>query len=69
MSDLTPTAREIIAGRHADPFSYLGPHTENDETVVRVFLPDARRVVAVGENGECELPRIDAAGLFVGPFD
>jgi 1,4-alpha-glucan branching enzyme len=69
MSDLSPAAREIIAGRHADPFRYLGPHTENDETVVRVFLPDARRVVAVGENGECELPRIDAAGLFAGPFD
>ena len=69
MTDLSPTAREIIAGRHADPFRYLGPHTENDETVVRVFLPDARRVVAVGERGERELERIDAAGLFAGPFD
>jgi 1,4-alpha-glucan branching enzyme len=69
MTVLSPVAREIIAGRHADPFRYLGPHTENDETVVRVFLPDARRVVAIGENGERELPRIDAAGLFAGPFD
>jgi 1,4-alpha-glucan branching enzyme len=69
MSILPPTAREIIAGRHADPFRYLGPHTENDETVVRVFLPDARRVVAVGERGERELERIDDAGLFAGPFD
>jgi len=66
---LSPAAREIIAGRHADPFRYLGPHTENDATVVRVFLPDARRVVAVGEHGERELPRIDDAGLFAGPFD
>ena len=24
MSKLAPAAREIIAGRHADPFSYLG---------------------------------------------
>ena len=55
MTDLSSTAREIIAGRHADPFRYLGPHTENDETVVRVFLPDARRVVAVGARGEREL--------------
>jgi 1,4-alpha-glucan branching enzyme len=69
MSVLSPAAREIIAGRHADPFRYLGPHTENDKKVVRVFLPDARRVVAVGENGERELPRIDDAGLFAGPFD
>ena len=60
------TARDIIAGRHADPFAYLGPHTENDETVVRVFLPDAQRVVAVGERGERELARIDPAGLFAG---
>ena len=69
MTDLSSTAREIIAGRHADPFRYLGPHTENDETVVRVFLPDARRVIAVGARGERELERIDAAGLFAGPFD
>ena len=66
---MSPAAREIIAGRHADPFGYLGPHTENDETVVRVFLPDARRVVAVGESGERELERIDPAGLFAGPLD
>ena len=69
MSELTPAAREIIAGRNADPFAYLGPHTENDETVVRVFLPDARRVVAVGERGERELERIDPAGLFTGTLD
>jgi 1,4-alpha-glucan branching enzyme len=69
MSDLSAAAREIIAGRNADPFSYLGPHTENGETVVRVYLPDARRVVAVGESGEQELKRIDPAGLFAGPLD
>ena len=69
MTELSPAAREIIAGRHADPFAYLGPHTENDETVVRVFLPDADRVVAVGERGERELQRIDPAGLFAGTVD
>ncbi len=52
--ELSPAAYEIIAGRHADPFSYLGPHTENGRNVVRVFLPDADRVVAVGDN-EVEL--------------
>src|SRR5882672_3711225 len=69
MSELSSAARAIIAGRHADPFVYLGPHTENDKTVVRVFLPDASRVVAVGEHGESELQRIDAAGLFAGHLD
>src|SRR5215467_8109861 len=68
MTALAPAAREIIAGRHPDPFCYLGPHTENDETVVRVFLPDARRVVAIGEHGERELPRIDDAGPFADPY-
>jgi 1,4-alpha-glucan branching enzyme len=69
MTELTPAAREIIAGRHADPFYYLGPHTENGTTVVRVFLPDANRVVAIGEREEHELERIDPAGLFEGPLD
>jgi 1,4-alpha-glucan branching enzyme len=69
MTKLASAAREIIAGRHADPFSYLGPHTENERSVLRVFLPEAERVVVVGEASECELPRIDPAGLFAGPFD
>jgi len=69
MTDLVPAAREIIAGRHADPFSYLGPHTENDEIVLRVFLPNAKRVVAIGDNGEHELARLDPAGLFAGRLD
>ena len=69
MIELSAVAREIIAGHHADPFHYLGPHTENDETIVRVFLPDANRVVAIGEREEHELERIDPAGLFVGPLD
>ncbi len=69
LSQLAPEARDIIAGHHADPFSYLGPHTEGDRAVVRVFLPDADRVVAVDEGGEHELARLDAAGLFAGPLD
>ena len=69
MTDLAPAARDIIAGRHADPFSYLGPHKENDQTVVRVFLPDASRVVALADGGERELRRIDPAGLFAGALN
>ncbi len=69
MTELAPAAREILAGRHADPFSYLGPHIENDRNIVRVFLPNADRVVAVDAAGEHELDRIDSAGLFAGPLD
>ncbi|HKA80088.1 MAG TPA: 1,4-alpha-glucan branching enzyme, partial [Xanthobacteraceae bacterium] len=69
MTELSTGAREIIAGRNADPFHYLGPHTENGRTVVRVFLPDASRVVAISNGSERELERVDPAGLFVGPID
>jgi 1,4-alpha-glucan branching enzyme len=67
MSRLPAAARAILAGRHSDPFSYLGQHHENDNTVVRVFLPDASQVSAIEEDGaERKLSRIDRAGLFAG---
>jgi 1,4-alpha-glucan branching enzyme len=69
MSRLSPAARAVLAGRHHDPFSYLGQHQERDDTVVRVFLPSASRVAAVEEGGEeHELTRLDPAGLFEGPI-
>jgi len=67
MSVLSQAARAIIAGRHADPFNYLGQHPAKNGTVVRVFLPNASRVAAIEENGaERELAKIDEAGLFEG---
>ena len=69
MSELSFAARAIIDGRHADPFSYLGPHVENDRNVLRVFLPDAQSVTAIGDRAERALDRIDPAGLFAGPLD
>jgi 1,4-alpha-glucan branching enzyme len=51
MSSLTPEAYAVIEGRHSDPFRYLGPHVENDSSVVRVFLPDAEGVAIVDEQG------------------
>ena len=38
MSKLSAEAYAIVEGRHADPFHYLGLHTEGDRTVVRAFL-------------------------------
>ena len=68
MTTLSPEARDVIAARHSDPFHYLGPHRENDQTIVRVFLPEASQVVALAPDGsERELSRLDPAGLFAGP--
>ena len=68
MSDLPFEARAVIAGHHHDPFHYLGLHVENDKQVVRVYLPDARRVTVLAETGrESDLPLVDSAGLFAGP--
>jgi 1,4-alpha-glucan branching enzyme len=67
MRSLTAEAYSIIAGRHSDPFHYLGPHVEGDATVVRVFLPDAEGVAVVDEQGhQSDLQRIHDVGLFEG---
>jgi 1,4-alpha-glucan branching enzyme len=64
---LSPAAQAIIDGRHADPFNYLGLHVEDDQPVVRVFLPDASQVKVLDAAGHVsELPRIHDAGLFAG---
>jgi 1,4-alpha-glucan branching enzyme len=69
MNAISPAARAVIEGRHSDPFSYLGQHYEDDNTIVRVLLPNAQRVAAIEEDGaERELERLDPAGLFAGPI-
>src|SRR5258707_741981 len=52
MTKLPAEAYAILEGRHSDPFRYLGPHTEDDRTVVRAFLPDATGVDAIDDHGE-----------------
>jgi 1,4-alpha-glucan branching enzyme len=65
---ISSAAQAIIEGHHHDPFNYLGWHREGDETVVRVFLPDASQVQVIdASGGVSELPRIHEAGLFAGP--
>ncbi len=67
MTNLPAEAYEIIEGRHSDPFHYLGPHRENDRTIVRAFLPDAARVDAIDDHGATTpLERVHDSGLFVG---
>ena len=68
MVDLSPDALAVIAGRHGDPFRYLGRHVEDGHPVVRALLPNASRVQVVDDGGhETELPRIHDVGLFAGP--
>ena len=56
---LPPEAYAIVAGRHSDPFHYLGLHVEEDGPVVRVFLPDADDVAVIDAQGhESGLHRI-----------
>ncbi len=66
---LSDEAKAVVAGRHSDPFTFLGPHKDKDRTVLRVLMPHASRVVAIqdGER-EQELIRIDDSGLFSGPI-
>ena len=62
-------AYAIVEGRHSDPFRYLGLHVENDQNVVRAFLPHASSVEAVDDEGRAaKLALVHDAGLFVGPL-
>src|SRR5674476_1665996 len=79
MSYLSPAAREIIAGRHADPFRYLGVGTEIAEGVgvtagndlARgggkiahwLFTPRCSRIRKVASSGIC-----DQDGLLVSSY-
>ncbi|MDB5631230.1 MAG: 1,4-alpha-glucan branching enzyme, partial [Tardiphaga sp.] len=67
MTKLSAEAYAIVEGRHSDPFHYLGPHKEDDKTVVRAFLPEAIKVDAIDDHGAAtSLERVHDAGLFVG---
>ncbi len=62
-------AAALAEGRHADPFSVLGPHPGPDGcTIVRAYLPGARGVTAVKAGGEllARLEPTPTPGLFAG---
>src|SRR5690606_8530458 len=64
---LSDQAIAVLSGRHSDPFSFLGPHKVQGQTVLRVLLPQADRVTAVEAGGrEHELTQVDPGGLFTG---
>jgi len=41
---LDADAQKIIAARHHDPFSILGRHQQDGQTIIKVFLPSAESV-------------------------
>lgn len=52
---MTPSADAIaalLAGRHADPFSLLGPHAGPGGTFVRAWLPGAQKILAHDLSGK-----------------
>ena len=67
MTTLSPEARAVVGGYHADPFRYLGRHQENGHQVVRVLLPQADEVAVVAaDKRQKELRRVANTDLFCG---
>ena len=67
MHRTSPEADAIAAGRHGDPFAFLGMHQASAGLFVRAFLPDAD-AMSVVESGSGEVAaegeRIHPDGLF-----
>ena len=63
-------ARAVARGEHPDPFSFLGMHEDGGgKLVVRAFVPGARSVSVVAEDGRPlgELEPAGPEGFFAGP--
>ncbi len=58
----------LVAGRHGDPFAFLGMHKASAGVYVRAMLPDAERMAVIDTaSGEivAQGERIHPAGFFV----
>jgi 1,4-alpha-glucan branching enzyme len=60
----------LVAGRHGDPFSLLGPHQAAQGWIVRAFCPGAHGVTVLAGDGAtlAVLTREHPDGLFSGPI-
>ena len=59
----------LVAGRHGDPFSILGPHITGAGVALRVLRPGADRVEAIdpeSQRAPVQLDRSHARGFFEG---
>ena len=65
---LSREVEAVVAGRHDDPFAFLGMHKASAGIYVRAMLPDAERMAVVdAATGEiaAQGERIHPAGFFV----
>nr|WP_251827524.1 1,4-alpha-glucan branching protein GlgB [Methylovulum psychrotolerans] len=62
-STLDADSLKIIAAKHHDPFSVLGRHTVNNQTIIKAYLPYAE-TVSFKDNG-AGLTRISGTDFFV----
>ncbi len=62
--------KAVAAGRHGDPFSFLGPHKAGASRVVRCFQPGASAVDLIGAEGQvlARMERQGSGDVFVGPL-
>jgi 1,4-alpha-glucan branching enzyme len=61
---MSDALERLLTARHHDPFDLLGLHPAPDGWVLRVHRPNATRIALLLEEGEVELTRTDARGLF-----
>ena len=50
------SADALARGNHADPFAVLGPHDVENGRIIRVFLPGARKVELLRQDGSSLAP-------------
>lgn len=62
---IDPQLALILSARHHDPFSWLGVHQVQSNTVLRCFLPFAGRAWVQTADGWAEMPRTHPDGLYV----
>ena len=65
----TEAAALLEAGRHPDPFAFLGPHADGGKLRIRCFEPAAESVELVAGGSSRPMQRVGSTGLFVADLD
>jgi 1,4-alpha-glucan branching enzyme len=68
---LAPAIQAVIDGRSLDPFAVLGRHAAEDGAVLRVMVPGAFAVTAIGRDDASAMATLRPlrnSGLFAGPI-
>lgn len=70
-ANLMEDARKLMAGEHADPFSFLGTHACCDGFVIRAFLPGAHQVALLDARSKkvcLDLIKVADTAVFTTPI-